>query len=111
MYIFFLRELYFIRLTSDNWFAKHDSSFVDVYIRVCVSVYFRSRSFASENVRIKWDYKDTCSLLDYKVVLLLSDGNKEIFGVPWQVGNWFHRLGFRKVPLKSFASRTSLYTT
>ena len=111
IYIFFLRELYFIRLTSDNWFSEHDSSFVDVYIHVCVSVYFRSRSFSSENVRIKWDYKDTCSLLDYKVVLLLSDGNKEIFGVPWQVENWFHRLGFREVPLKSFASRTSLYTT
>lgn len=26
-----------------------------------------------ENVRIRWDYKDTLSLLDYKVVLLLSD--------------------------------------
>ena len=48
-------------------------------VYMCVYVYFRSRSFASENVRIKWDYKDTCSLLDYKVVLLLSDGNKEIF--------------------------------
>lgn len=47
--IFFLRELYFIRLTLDNWIAENDSSFVDVCIHgcVCVHMYFRSRSFAS----------------------------------------------------------------
>ena len=49
--IFFLRELYFIRLTLDNWIAKNDSSFVDVcihgYVCVCARMYFRSRSFAS----------------------------------------------------------------
>ena len=76
--IFFLRELYFIRLTLDNWIAKNDSSFVDVcihgYVCVCARACILDLGvLPQENVRIRWDYKDTLSLLDYKVVLLLSD--------------------------------------
>lgn len=74
--IFFLRELYFIRLTLDNWIAENDSSFVDVcihgYVCVCTCI-LDLGVLPQENVRIRWDYKDTLSLLDYKVVLLLSD--------------------------------------
>ena len=47
-----------------------------------------------ENVRIRWDYKDTLSLLDYKVVLLLSDWTelmviKRFLEYPdkWEIGS------------------------
>jgi len=45
-----------------------------VYMGVCVCTCILDLGvLPQENVRIRWDYKDTLSLLDYKVVLLLSD--------------------------------------